>query len=59
MKKAELKFKSMPTGFKKMPVGKVADFSQAINKAMREVNRDFQRNQKISMDNASKIVLNA
>lgn len=59
MKKAELKFKTIPTGFKRMPVGKVAGFSQAINKAMREVNREFQKNQKISADNASKVVLNA
>lgn len=49
----------MPTGFKKMPVEKVAEFNQAISKAMRKVNREFNRNQKISADNASKVVLNA
>lgn len=59
MKKATIKINTMPSGFKKMPDRLVAEFNQSISKAMKVVDREFQKNQKISADSASKVVLNA
>ncbi len=59
VKRSKISSTKLPKGATVLSGESVARFSRRINEAMKEVNRTFQKKQKVSADKASQIVLNA